>query len=328
MIYIMSYSLTTFDQFLNPKKTKKINKYTNFKKNNFYLNILQKKKIFTLKKKIFKKWKLYIKNKLNNFNKNKQKLNNNYKKKLILIYDPLLHVFDNNEKDNLLYQDNHLIFFVEKSIDWCHFYNKNSKKYKKYKKIGIKYYKKYQYIYDKLFQNNRDIYDYSTYNRNIFCIEKYFFLQLNYNSISKICKNLSYSYLINNDIIPVKKQIEKHINIHDSISLNINFKDLKVRGTFVDYCIRKFLNKKSFGPLKYLNTTKEYFDYCTINNIKSDKELIKKVFSNDFYYLLKNKFFNLFKDLKTDIIIFNNNLNIFGEPDLISNQSIIDSKKK
>ena len=116
----MSYSLTTFDQFLNPKK---INKYTNFKKNNFYLNILQKKKIFTLKKKIFKKWKLYIKNKLNNFNKNK--------KKLILIYDPLLHVFDNNEKDNLLYQDNHLIFFVEKSIDWCHFYNKNSKKYKK-----------------------------------------------------------------------------------------------------------------------------------------------------------------------------------------------------
>lgn len=216
---------------------------------------------------------------------------------------------------------------VDKPEEWYEIFIrrlKNPKKRILHKKIGKRYYDKYKDIYEYLYKKN--IFNHPNYKRSsTYGIDKYIMKNTNYNGVSKLLQLYKYKELKNR--IPNPKKLQTII-IHKPIIPNINFKNKKTFGTFVDYCIRKIINNTT-SPLKYLKTCKIYNTLPqNIHEINDEFELMNKVISPNFINIIKDKFIALFKDEKMECgkFAFHNKLEIYGEPDIITDSTIIDIK--
>ncbi len=190
------------------------------------------------------------------------------------------------------------------------------KTYKCYKYVTKSYFDKYKYIYHELnkiglypineyemyFTERLDIYIYGNFNaRNI--LDKFY--------------EINNKYTFNKEKIHDKLDIQK---------LNF-FKENKTKGTFIDYCIRYLIDNNCDNIITYLiscnKSIREIPDY--IKDCTNAIEIIEKIFDKN---LKKNisKLKEKFIGLNNSEACINTELQTICEPDLISNDYIIDIK--
>ena len=120
-------------------------------------------------------------------------------------------------------------------------------------------------------------------------------------------------------------------NIHTKINIDkLNFiKRIEQKGVFIDYCIKYIINNDYDYAYNYLGTCNKSIDYDNIpdnlENCKNTQDYINLLFEKDFSEkILKIK--EKFSSVKTTECYINFNLLIYGEPDLITDDYIIDIK--
>lgn len=217
---------------------------------------------------------------------------------------------------------------IDRNEEWYEFYNRISNSTKKkrinYNKIKKKYYNDHKDIYNYLYENN--LYKHEDYKSSTYCIEKYITSSNDYESVSKLVQKYKYKDL-KDKILPSVKYF-RPTKIHKSITPQIKFENKKTLGTFVDFCVKKIINKDNHSPLEYLKTCSIYEDLPeNIQKITDDYELMKKIISPDFENIVRNKFISLMNnEMICGKFVFNTSLKIHGEPDIITNDTIIDIK--
>jgi len=190
-----------------------------------------------------------------------------------------------------------------------------NKKMKAYKYVTREYYNKHKHIYDKLFELN--IYNLKEYKQFITeRLEIYIFNNFN-------CRDILNNFDFKIEF--VKEKLHGKINID-----NLNFITRnEQKGTFVDYCIKYIINNDYDYAYSYLMSCNKSIDNSKIPNNLEDclntKDLIDFLFEKDFIEkILKLK--ENFISIKTSECYINFDLFIYGEPDLITDNYIIDIK--
>lgn len=220
----------------------------------------------------------------------------------------------NNCKSKTIYNNKYLYIINENDyfIDTIQVNNKNIICYKY---ITNKYYNKYKHIYDKLFELN--LYNNIKYEKfHTQRLEIYIF------------NNLYGCSILNNLNIKITYSKE---HIHNKININkLKFiTRYQEKGTFIDYCIKYLINNKYNYAFDYLMSCLQSIDHTCLPDklqyCETTKHLIYLLFEKNFIYEIK-KFINYFKSLKTCDCFVNFDLYIYGEPDLISDDYVIDIK--
>jgi hypothetical protein len=182
------------------------------------------------------------------------------------------------------------------------------KTYKFYKYVSDIYYNKYKDIYDKLYELG--LYKIKGYEKYKTERLEIYILGIYYND--------------NLFDINIKFTCEK---IHENINIDkLKFiKNSKIKGTLIDYCVKYIINQNIDEAVKYIKSCNsiEIPDY--INNCNNTKELIDIIFGDIFYENI-NKFKKLFCGINISDFYINFEKEIYGEPDLISDDYIIDIK--
>ena len=164
----------------------------------------------------------------------------------------------------------------------------------------------------------------NTFQRyKLFSLESY--LQLNYIGFSKFYENINYTELVQNKIIP-KYEFEK-IKFHDKINLHIiddHIKNSKTKGTLIDYAIKKIIDPNSCCPILYLKTCKEYDSFPEELKKLNNDELYNELLSIDFKEKIEN--IKKFKNLTVGKLSYNHKIEIYGIPDLHTNNKLFDIK--
>jgi hypothetical protein len=177
------------------------------------------------------------------------------------------------------------------------------------------YYDKYKKIYDKLYQlkicNNNKYED-------IFIkpLETYIHT---YFRGRNILNNYDFNIKLN------KKNIHNKINIDKLNFIN----KMQTKGTLIDYCIKYIINNDYDYAFDYLLKCNKSIDYDNLpNNLdecSNSIDLINLLFEDDFKQKILeiNKYFT---NVKTTECYVNFDFKIYGEPDLIADDYIIDIK--
>ncbi len=185
------------------------------------------------------------------------------------------------------------------------------KTYKFYKYVSKIYYDKYKEIYDKLYELG--LYKINGYEKYKTERLEIYILGLFYNDFDRSSIVVNFSQ-------------EK---IHESINTGkLNFiNNSKIKGTLIDYCVKYIIN-----PIKYEYEAVQYIKSCksinipeNIGNILNTKDLINYLF-DDIFYSKINKLKELFLNLNVADFYINFEKELYGEPDLISDDYIIDIK--
>jgi hypothetical protein len=152
------------------------------------------------------------------------------------------------------------------------------------------------------------------------------YIEHHYNSVAGARTYYNYSALVKAGII--QKNDFKTLTIHEPIEvININFQDAKIKGTYIDYCIRKIIDETTLGPLKYLKSCAFYNDLSDdIKNIDNDYDLISQTFSINFKDIIKKKLCKYFPNLQCGKFSYNHDIQLYGTPDIITPDYIIDIK--
>lgn len=221
----------------------------------------------------------------------------------------------NNLENKFIYCGRKL-YILENDDDFINtLESKGPKKYTCFKYVTKEYYNKHKNIYDKLFELK--FYKIDGYKQfGTERLEIYIFDNFKGRTITN-----SYNEKINF----VKEELHDKINIDKLKFINSN----QVKGTFIDYCIKYIINNNYDYAYSYLMTCDKSIDYDNIPDNLEDctntKELIDFLFEKDFtekILKLKEKFISL----KTTECYINFDMLIYGEPDLISDDYIIDIK--
>ena len=179
------------------------------------------------------------------------------------------------------------------------------------------YYNKYKHIYNELFKYKL----YTTIEYKQFetkKIEKYIYNKFKNRDILN-----NFDFKVDSN----KEQIHGKINID-----KLNFiTTAQTKGTFIDYCIKYIINNNYDYGYSYLmsciKSVNHDYDNLPENleNCKNTKELIECLFDSNF---IKNilKLKEKFGLIKTTECYINFEYSIYGEPDLISDDYIIDIK--
>ena len=211
-----------------------------------------------------------------------------------------LYILDDNDNDNFY---NTIEITQNKEHYICHKY------------VTKLYYDTYKNIYDKLFEYK--FYDCDKYK--IFETKRLdHYIYSNFNGRDSINGfNTKYKF--------IEEQIHDKINI-DKLKFITRYQEL---GTFIDYCVKYIINNNydfAFSYLLSCNKTINYDDLPeNLEHCKNTNDLINLLFEKDFVQkILKIK--EIFLQLDTTQCYINFDLLIYGEPDLISNDYIIDIK--
>lgn len=185
------------------------------------------------------------------------------------------------------------------------------KTYKFYKYVSLIYYDKYKEIYDKL-------YELGLYKINGY--EKYKTERLEI-YILGIFNN---DYDISSIVVDFSKE-----KIHESINIDkLKFiTNSKIKGTLIDYCIKYIINpgKYEYEAIQYIKSCKSINIPNNINNILTTKDLINYLF-DDMFYININNLKDVFLNLSVSDFYINFEKEFYGEPDLISDEYVIDIK--
>ncbi len=222
--------------------------------------------------------------------------------------------FVQNQKNIIINKRNLYICFEDDNyIDVIQIYPKT---YRCFKYVTKSYFDKYKEIYNELYKIG--LYPINGYE--IYLTERLdIYINSNFNSRNILDK----FYEINNKYI-----FNKH-KIHDKLEIEkLNFfKENKIKGTFIDYCIRYLINNKCDNITSFLNscnTTIREIPFYIKNCCNSD-EIIFNIFDDK---LKKNiyKLKEVFTGLNNCEAYINIELQTICEPDLISDDYIIDIK--
>lgn len=184
-----------------------------------------------------------------------------------------------------------------------------------YKYVTEYYYNKYKSMYDKLFELNfYHIQGYKQYETER--LELYIFDNFK-------GRNILDTFDIKIDF--VKEQIHEKINIDKLQFIKRN----QEKGVFIDYCIKYIINNNYDHGFEYLKSCNKTIDCDNIpekfQDCKNIDDLIDLLFEKDFIQkILKVK--EKFVSIKTSECYINYDLLIYGEPDLITDDYIIDIK--
>ena len=220
-----------------------------------------------------------------------------------------------NNCENKFIHNKRNLYVVENDDNFINTVEVKGKNIYCYKYCTKNYYNKYKHIYDKLFELK--IYHISGYKQ--FETER---LEL------YIFDNFRGNNILNNLDIKIKFIKE---NIHEKININkLNFITRnQQKGTFIDYCIKYIINNNYDYGFSYLMKCNECIDYNNLpeklEDCENTADLINLLFEKDFIQkILKIK--DKYISIKTSECYINLDLFIYGEPDLITNDCIIDIK--
>jgi len=184
-----------------------------------------------------------------------------------------------------------------------------------YKYTTKEYYNKYKDIYDKLFELKfYNIQGYKQFETKR--LEVYIFDNFNGRNI---LNNLDIKIKF------IKENIYEKINIDKLKFITRN----EQKGTFIDYCIKYIINNNYNYGFLYLMKCHKCIDYNNLpknlEDCKNTADLINLLFEKDFIQkILKIK--DKYISIKTSECYINFDLLIYGEPDLITDNYIIDIK--
>jgi len=219
------------------------------------------------------------------------------------------------ECENKYNYKNRKLYVIENDDDFMNTIELKNNKFSCFKYITKDYYNKYKNIYDKLFELK--FYNIQGYKQlETQRLEAYIF------------KNFKGREILEGFNIKINFIKE---NIHSKIDITkLQFiKTSQTKGTFVDYCIKYILNNDYDYAFKYLGTCNKSIDYNNLpDNLEkcnNTKDYIDFLFEKDFTQkILKIK--DKFQTIKTTECYVNFDFLIYGEPDLISEDCIIDIK--
>jgi hypothetical protein len=190
--------------------------------------------------------------------------------------------------------------------------------YRCYKYVTKKYYDIHNYIYSMLFDNgyyNLDEFKkFETERIEIYVFDT--FLGRTFFDTKELTEN---------NIIS-KFNFNKQF-IHDKLDINkLNFiENNKIKGTLIDLCIKYMLNNNYDHACEYIKSCNSLELNETINNCNNTQDLINILFDNTFIDNI-NKLKEKFDGICTTDCYVNFELGTYGEPDLISDNYIIDIK--
>jgi len=212
----------------------------------------------------------------------------------------------NEEYDNLL------DYYITKQTDYFTFICLEFKNHKKeICTVTKKYYNLYKDKYNEL-PLNTTYKKYITLSLDEF-IRKYYTGDIGFKGM--------YTKLLKKNIIPKKNFVSNQI--HRRFKPNYNFSNKKILGTYIDCCIRNICDKRSMKGKDYLST-------CNLNlNLDFDKtedELIEILINTEFSKIIKESLNKHFVNVKNGHFCYNHNLGIYGTPDLVTDDTIIDIK--
>lgn len=179
-------------------------------------------------------------------------------------------------------------------------------------------------------ENNKDMYDDLIKHKLINTMKiKYipeYYIKEQYTTINKIMEYENYSNLIKNNILDDYKIFFTKNKIHDKLNINLDIKDPKIKGTLLDGVLSYYYDK-----------TINLFEYICLCNDESIKNLIhnKNILNSDDFIkeVLGNQIDDIkkildlkYKNIKSNMFVYNHSLKSYGNPDLIADDVIIDIK--
>ena len=219
------------------------------------------------------------------------------------------------EKENIkIYQNRHL-YIIDYYDDFINTIEFKNNKFSCFKYITKDYYNKYKDIYDKLFELN--IYNIQGYKQmESERLEAYIFKNFEGRKILE-----GFDIKINF----IKENIHSKINIDKLKFITRN----ETKGTFIDYCVKYIINNEYDYAYDYLLSCNKSIDYNNLpdnlENCNNTKDYIDLLFEKDFTEKI-SKIKDKFPSVKTTECYVNFDLLIYGEPDLITDNYIIDIK--
>jgi hypothetical protein len=220
-----------------------------------------------------------------------------------------------NDCENKFIYNKRNLYVVENDDNFMNTIELKGKNISCYKYITKEYYNTYKNIYDKLFELK--IYNIQGYKQ--FETER---LEL------YIFDNFKGKNILDDLDIKIKfmkEQIHEKINIDKLKFIKRN----EQKGVFIDYCIKYIINNNYNYGFEYLMSCNKSIDYDNLpenlEDCKNIDDLINLLFEKEFINKIL-KFKEKFTSIKTSECYVNFDLLIYGEPDLITDNYIIDIK--
>jgi hypothetical protein len=153
-----------------------------------------------------------------------------------------------------------------------------------------------------------------------------YYVYYKYIPINKPIENSNINDMIKENLIEKSNTFFKKTQIHDKITLKVNFKNYNTFGTFLDGAL-SYLYDNSIDLLKYILDCKEPEIHDLINEkkINTNENLIREIF-NEQLDKIKLILDEKYKNIRANTVIYNNSLKAYGNPDLISDDCVIDIK--
>ena len=220
-----------------------------------------------------------------------------------------------NDCENKFIYNKRNLYVVENDDNFMNTIEVKGENISCYKYTTKEYYNKYKDIYDKLFELKfYNIQGYKQFETKR--LEVYIFDNCNGRNI---LNNLDIKIKF------IKEQIHEKINIDKLKFIKRN----EQKGVFIDYCIKYIINNNYNYGFSYLMSCHKCIDYNNLpenlEECKNTSDLINILFENDFIQkILKLK--DKFLSIQTTECYINFDLLIYGEPDLITDEYIIDIK--
>jgi len=232
------------------------------------------------------------------------------RKKLDEYVSQILHDCENK----FIYNKRNL-YVVENDDNFMNTIELKGKNISCYKYITKEYYNTYKNIYDKLFElkfyNIQGYKQFETERLELYIFDNF----KGKNILDDLDIKIEF----------MKEQIHEKINIDKLKFIKRN----EQKGVFIDYCIKYIINNNYNFGFEYLMSCNKSIDYDNLpknlEDCKNIDDLINLLFEKEFINKIL-KFKEKFTSIKTSECYVNFNLLIYGEPDLITDNYIIDIK--
>lgn len=153
-----------------------------------------------------------------------------------------------------------------------------------------------------------------------------YYLKEQYILSNKCLNDIGYTKLVEDRIIPKIKGFFRKENIHKKINLNVKV-DNKILGLLFDRGLA-YLYDDTINYLEFVKSIKSELDLLKLFEIKefnSSDDILKELFGNQLSeakVCLDKKF----KDIKVNKMIYSHDRKMYGYPDLIADNCIVDIK--
>lgn len=220
-----------------------------------------------------------------------------------------------NDCENKIIYNKRNLYVVENDDNFMNTIEVKGKNISCYKYITKEYYNTYKNIYDKLFElkfyNTQGYKQFETKRLELYIFDNF----RGKNTLDDLDIKIEF----------IKNQIHEKINIDKLKFIKRN----EQKGVFIDYCIKYIINNNYNYGFEYLMSCNKSIDYDNLpenlEDCKNIDDLINLLFEKEFINKIL-KFKDKFTSIKTSECYINFDLLIYGEPDLITDNYIIDIK--